>query len=449
VPTIGVEIGAPWRSFLSDAGRAEAVARARSIAAELRDPARLAQLVVRAREETPHPEMRGWSPFTLTYGHGGLALAFGYLNRCFPGEGWHADAHRQLEIAVRDAADLPAVWLGLFPGLSGLGFAASYLATGGRYERLLATLDDRIAVGARARALGTSGRRGVPAIEVDLVAGLTGVGVHLLGRRASPVARAALESILEALIALSREEEGLPGWYVPPEGDDGAAGYLDCGVSQGIPGPLALLSLAYEAGLRADGLPEAIVRIGDWILSHTHDDAWGINWPKRIPLSLDAAGNPSAIAASRRLGRSTAPAGWCYGAPGVSRALWRAGVALDTPRFRDAAVEGMRAVLRRPRSEWRLTAPGLCHGSAGLLQCVLRFANDTQRPEFEDAAQSLTMDLVAAREEGAPLGYRSVDVNGIRIDQPGVLDGASGVMMALLAAATEVAPNWDRAFLIS
>jgi hypothetical protein len=35
------------------------------------------------------------------------------------------------------------------------------------------------------------------------------------------------------------------------------------------------------------------------------------------------------------------------------------------------------------------------------------------------------------------------------VDQPGLLDGAPGVILALLAASTDVEPIWDRLFLLS
>jgi hypothetical protein len=34
-------------------------------------------------------------------------------------------------------------------------------------------------------------------------------------------------------------------------------------------------------------------------------------------------------------------------------------------------------------------------------------------------------------------------------DQPGLLDGAAGVALVLLAQATGVEPSWDRLFLLS
>jgi hypothetical protein len=35
------------------------------------------------------------------------------------------------------------------------------------------------------------------------------------------------------------------------------------------------------------------------------------------------------------------------------------------------------------------------------------------------------------------------------VDRPGLLDGAPGAALVLLAAATDVEPAWDRVFLLS
>jgi lantibiotic biosynthesis protein len=68
---------------------------------------------------------------------------------------------------------------------------------------------------------------------------------------------------------------------------------------------------------------------------------------------------------------------------------------------------------------------------------------------FVDAARTLHCQLMDAYEPGSLLGYRNLEPGGGRIDQPGLLDGASGVALVLLAAATPVEPVWDRLFLLS
>ena len=60
--------------------------------------------------------------------------------------------------------------------------------------------------------------------------------------------------MLSALVALTAEEDGLPGWYTPAWAiaDDTLAviypdGRLNCGLAHGIPGPLALMALSLLA----------------------------------------------------------------------------------------------------------------------------------------------------------------------------------------------------------
>jgi hypothetical protein len=129
--------------------------------------------------------------------------------------------------------------------------------------------------------------------------------------------------------------------------------------------------------------------------------------------------------------------------------MWLAGVALDRPEWRDLAVDAMQAVYRRPVAARLIDSPTFCHGIAGLLQVTLRFANDTGLPAFTDAAVTLTGQLLGEYEPGSVLGYRSREPNDRRVDFPGLLDGAPGVVVTLLAAATQAEPVWDRAFLLT
>jgi hypothetical protein len=61
----------------------------------------------------------------------------------------------------------------------------------------------------------------------------------------------------------------------------------------------------------------------------------------------------------------------------------------------------------------------------------------------------LTEQLLGLYAPEHPLGYYSLEPGGNRVDQPGLLDGAPGVSLALLAASTDVPPTWDRIFLLS
>jgi lantibiotic biosynthesis protein len=139
---------------------------------------------------------------------------------------------------------------------------------------------------------------------------------------------------------------------------------------------------------------------------------------------------------------------WCYGSPGVARSLWLAGEALEDDSLRQLAVEGILAVVRRPPAV-RVPSPRFCHGIAGLLQIVLRFARDTGHAELIAPVDSLVDELLAAYEPDRPLGYAALVPGPNPVDRGGLLDGAAGVALVLLAVATDVDPSWDRLFLPS
>jgi lantibiotic biosynthesis protein len=273
------------------------------------------------------------------------------------------------------------------------------------------------------------------------------VGAYLLGQGDD----AALLAILERLVALSRETEGLPRWHTPAEASGGwmrstyPEGHLNCGLAHGIPGPLALLSLAKLQGTAVPGLEEAIDRIADWLTAHCVRDAWGVNWPSAVPLIR----SDDRLIPGEHEGLAGTHAGWCYGSPGVARALWLAGRARKNSVYSGLALDAMRAVIGRTPEARGLSSPALCHGLAGLLCITMRFRNEFRDAALTSFGRTVCRAIMDMYEPETLLGYRTTEPGGGRIDQAGLLDGAPGVAMVLLAASTTQLPAWDRIFLIS
>jgi hypothetical protein len=109
----------------------------------------------------------------------------------------------------------------------------------------------------------------------------------------------------------------------------------------------------------------------------------------------------------------------------------------------------MEAVFRRPVAERHIDSPTFCHGVAGLLEIALRFANDTGESVFIDESRILVRQLLDSYRPESLLGFRHLEIENHEVDQPGLLDGAPGIALVLLAAATSVEPTWDRLFLLS
>jgi hypothetical protein len=79
----------------------------------------------------------------------------------------------------------------------------------------------------------------------------------------------------------------------------------------------------------------------------------------------------------------------------------------------------------------------------------MRFANETALPEFSHAASTVLQELLESFVDDTAFGYRGVDSDGRLADNAGVLDGAAGVALVLLAASSDQEPSWDRIFLLS
>ena len=436
-----------WSVVLDGRRRLAALTCARDVAARVTDHRNVAEAIAAARDQTRFPTSVHWEPGSVAQGDAGLALLCAYVDRCFPEEGWDVAGHDFLTSAATHA-QRTALGPSLYGGLAGLGFVAAQLGRGGtRYTRMSESVDAALAPQATGLADTLGGyEHGVAVGLFDAISGLSGIGAYLLRRRGRPHVDAALARTLEALVDLPRASaQGPPRWFTPVElmFDEVTAamypeGHLNCGLAHGIPGPLALMALAHAAGVEVPGLRDAIVAIATWLCDHRADDVWGVNWPTMVAL-------PGAVPPRPEPSR----AAWCYGSPGVARSLWLAGAALDDERLMSLATEAMQAVYRRPLYERQIDSPTFCHGVAGLLQITLRFAHDTGQAVFAEAAANLSDQLLAAYDPDRLLGFCSLEPGGNAVDQAGLLDGAPGVALVLLAAATDAEPTWDRLFLLT
>lgn len=425
---------------------------ARELVLRLHNQNVLQQAIVLSAHQNRREYFPPWLDMSATEGYAGLALLDAYLHSCFPAEGWDQPGHQHLTRAVaglqqhlktteQERHDI----LSLSAGFCGVGLATWLLSCSEtRYQRLLTALDREITQRVRERLLQMAQQKhGLVSSFFDTISGLAGIGAYLLCRRAQVSITPLLHELIRQLVRMSEEEEGLPHWYTPgpiiehpfwkPHYPDGL---LHCGLAHGIAGPLAFLSLAKLCGEEVAEIEPGIERMATWLSEHRCDDAWGVNWGMVYPAT--SHGTPP----------EPSQCSWCYGAPGIARALWLAGEALDSVPYRTLALAAMEAVYRKPAAARCISGPSLCHGVAGLLQITLRFAQDTHLPMFYEAAQSLGEQLLALYEPASLLGYRDHE-SEIGTDRPGLLTGATGIALALLAASQDQEPTWDRLLLLS
>src|SRR5581483_3645394 len=445
-------------SPVTDKQTARTVIKVVRVCAErLKSTANIVRAIEASRRQSAFPDGVHWVAYSVAKGYAGLPLLWAQMDACFPDEEWDLVGREHLTLAAQDLEQYSDLPLGIFSGITGVAFAAWQLSREGtRYRRLLQTLDAAILPRALALANKLKDANGCCVSEFDAISGLSGIGAYLLCRIDDADCRGCLTAVLEALVELLDTPEELPAWHTPATLIRNETsqqmyphGWLNCGLAHGIPGPLALLSLAHLQGISINNLPNAIGRTADWLCNNRFDDEWGVNWPTAVPLEFDEVTN-----CLRPSGAQSAPDGpsrcaWCYGRPGVARALWLAGEAFQCERYRNLALSAMDAVFRKPVRNRHIDSPSFCHGVAGLLEIALRFVNDCLDNRFAGETDVLLQQILATYSPDHLLGFRHLEIPGNEIDQAGLLDGVPGIALVLLAAVTNVPPSWDRLFLLS
>lgn len=311
----------------------------------------------------------------------------------------------------------------------------------GTYRSALAPFARQIAADAHARVDTAHTRMDAGELpqmaEFDTIRGLAGLGAYLLHH---DPASTALRAVLGALVRLTQpvtiEGDELPGWWTltGPTGrveEEFPGGHGNFGLAHGISGPLALLAQALPRGITLDGQHEAIATICAWLDSWRIDTPGGHRWPYMITRD-EARSKPAHV---RHSGASRRPS-WCYGTAGIARSLHLAALALGDTTRRQIAEDALISAVTDPAQDALASDTSLCHGYAGLARITARAATDTTG-SAADRLQALATDMLhRVLTEPVP-------------DGPGVLEGAAGVGLAALAAATEPATAWDTCLLLT
>jgi hypothetical protein len=376
-----------------------------------------------------------WSPLSLSCGNPAVGLLFAELDD-------RQQAHRYLSAGLVDPHWAPDA--GLFGGMGSLAFAAGAACQAyGGYSTLLARFDSAMATGARpwaatARARVEAGQP-IGSWSYDVISGFSGVGRHLLGRYDStgdPAIRTAVVDLLLALVAIA--VGGDQAWWVNHgRNRQQDTGHLNFGLAHGIAGPLALLALAWQAGVRVPRQDEAIERIVALLLRVQSTDDMGPYWPH----TLSQLESPTGVR-SRDV--------WCYGGAGVGRALYLAGSVTGNAAWIRLAHDALRAAFATGNDE--IVDYGLCHGWAGLLRIATVMAYDSKNADYQLAAADIAGRICDAYDESHPFGFRAVHPkSGDGLNRPGFLEGAAGIALALHGYETGLPARtqWDAALLIN
>jgi lantibiotic biosynthesis protein len=365
----------------------------------------------------------------LAGGAAGVALFFAYAAHGGD-ETSSAEAERWLEASIQGLSSQgsgPA----LIGGYTGVGWAASHLCDEATATEICAVVDEAL-LGVLATPPADR--------DYDFIAGLAGYGLYALAAPTTDSAVRVRTTILDQLEATARVDAGGRAWYTPPsllpawQLEHCPDGYWNLGLGHGVPGVIGLLARYVAAGVevaRAGALLDDAV---SWLLSVAEPREHGRFYAWR--------GRGGSDALSRLA--------WCYGDPGACIALLAAARATGRDDWERDARDLATKMARRPPETAGIADGGLCHGAGGLGHILHRLGTATGDGEVLEAARFWFRQLERMHRPDGELGgfltYRGPDEEPR--PEAGFLTGVAGVGLTLLAATTDVAPDWDQVLLL-
>ena len=419
----------PWQPLLSGADAERALDLVRAIAADPTDPDP-------GPTQSTHDDPGGNTPqaASLADGHAGLAVFQAHVARAIGSDSTERLSHH-LDVAddALAEAEMPPT---LFEGFTGIGWADAHI------ERLIADedadLDEIDAIVLQQLSEGWDG-------NYELVNGVTGLGVYALERLPSASADRMVALTIDRLREMAIAEQSRLTWFTPPahlavaSPGDFPSGHVNLGLAHGVPGVIAFLGAACLAGHAAAARPLLDGAV-PWLLAQQ--------------LAASATGlYPSWIAPG--VERRPARLAWSYGDAGIASALLLAARGAGRDDWQQAALAVARRAAERTVETSGVRDAMLCHGAAGVAHLFNRMFQATGDAWLADAARRWFAQVFAMQRPGAGIaGYQGfVEGRGGEPDtwqtNPGLLTGTAGLALALLAAATEIEPEWDRFLLLS
>src|SRR5262249_10220302 len=144
---------------------------------------------------------------------------------------------------------------------------------------------------------------------------------------------------------------------------------------------------------------------------------------------------------------------WCYGDPGIAAALLWAARCVGEPAWEEEARAIARRAAGRPPDQAGVVDAGLWHGACGLGPLFNRLSQATGDEGRAGAARFWFERALAMRRPGRGIGGYEAWLPGVGgqdwVGEAGLLNGAAGIALALLAATTATEPAWDRVLLVA
>lgn len=396
-----------------------------------------------------------WNSLSLAYGYPGLICCFAEMNHFFPNQKWNLVSHDYISRVVSEVKTKGISNHSLFSGTAGICFALDMASQENDLynplrKQLHAYLLEHIPVlFLKPISEFIESSQPVYPYLYDTISGVIGILAYLLNHAEEKDTLLCIQQILQVLVKLTEPTEGLPGWFIASKdlpaskGDmSHLLGVCDTGLAHGISGCLAIFAKASIAGINVPGQVEAMQRIVNWLKSHRRDiGEFKDVWPTYIHFQNQKEIVP----------QTSYRDGWCYGAPGIVFSLFLASCALKDSNLYDYAVDAMESVCNRFSTQNTLFCPSICHGQSGLLAIVHQMYLATKSEVFLQASNQISEHILKQYLKEFPFGFKSdftLNNQNVFIDNPGLLEGAAGIVLSLLFKLSDSPRPWLPIFLI-
>ena len=342
--------------------------------------------------------------------------------------------------------------LSLWGGLTGIAASVYLLSDGKNYSSFVSQLNDLILENINLYiqiATKNLNEGQTTSLDFETVYGLAGIARYLLILKENKQAEISIKNILEYFIRLNEtvnyKGNRIPRYFITMknqlnnDSENYPGGHLDLGMAHGICGPLSIMALAIEQGYELVNLSETLQDMADELVSWVQKDEFGIWWPSKV--NYDEYVNKSL--SDNQKGAN----GWCYGTPGVARALWICGRALKNEKYKKMAVTAYRSLSNRNFEDLNIISPTFCHGLAGLIHLTHLMYIETLDDDLSVFKNQLITRLLNELDEDSLLGFEDVSFDGVKRTSIGSLDGISGIYMVLQSILIKQKPTWSFIYL--
>ncbi|MGL5646440.1 MAG: lanthionine synthetase C family protein [Clostridium sp.] len=207
-------------------------------------------------------------------------------------------------------------------------------------------------------------------------------------------------------------------------------GVVNFSVSHGIAGIMVTLGLIKENGIRVDGIEEAINRLMQEFIEYRHHDevAKSIYWPAML--------DGQSYIRKRKNENLSKKDTWCYGTPGIARALYLTGKIMKETNVEKIGLDALIKLAEKDVNCYKLNLGIVCHGYSGLLMIFLEMYRETGMSLFKKRSEEIVDEIIKCFEEESIFGFydKVSNLNGAEMkiyNKINILEGTLGIGLAL------------------